>query len=67
MERSITKTKLSRRAEREIKRISRSDEYPAVVSIPEVVRVVIVAVQPPLVIVVIDFEHLQVAVRIGTV
>ncbi len=50
-----------------MKRISRSDEHPVVVSIPEVVGIVVVAVQPPLVVVVVDFEHLQVVVRIGTV
>ncbi|KKS75212.1 MAG: hypothetical protein UV48_C0016G0003 [Candidatus Azambacteria bacterium GW2011_GWA2_42_9] len=52
---------------RKIKRISRNDEHPAVVSIPEVVGVAIVAVQPPLVVVAIDTEHLWVAVRIGNV
>ena len=50
---------------RKIKRISRNDEHPAVVSIPEVVGVAIVAVQPPLVVVAIDTEHPWVAVRIG--
>lgn len=50
-----------------MKRISRSDEHPVVVSVPEVVGGAIVTVQPPLVVVVVDFEHLQVAVRSGTV
>ena len=48
-------------------RVARGGKHPAIVSVPEIVGVAVIAVQPPLIIVVVDFEHLQVAVRIGTV
>ncbi|KKT17053.1 MAG: hypothetical protein UV98_C0017G0008 [Parcubacteria group bacterium GW2011_GWB1_43_6] len=48
-------------------KVARGDEHPAIVGVPEVVGVAVFAVQPPLVVAVIDFEHLQVAVRIGAV
>ena len=50
-----------------MKRVSRSGKHPEIVSVPEVIGIAVVAVQPPLVVVVIDFEHLQVAVRISTI
>jgi len=43
------------------------DEHPTVVSVPDVVRVAVVAVQPQFVVVVFDIEHVQVAVRISNV
>ena len=48
-------------------RLARPDEHPLVVSVPDVVGVIVVAVQPPIIVVVVDFEHVEVAVRIGTV
>ena len=48
-------------------RLAWTDEHPAIVSVPDIVGVAVVAVQPPFVIVVVDFEHVRVAVRIGTV
>lgn len=48
-------------------RLARTDEHPLVVSVPDIVGVAVVAVQPPFVVVVVDFEHVRVAVRIGTV
>ena len=67
MEWSAPKTKLSQQIGREMNRVARGDEHPAVVDAPEVVGVAAVVVQPPLVVAVNDFEHLQVAVRIGAV
>ena len=52
---------------REIKRISRNDEHPAVVSIPEVVGVAIVAVEPRTIVIAFHVEHLRVAIRVGCV
>lgn len=43
----------------------RDDE--AIVRIPRVVGVAVVRVQPPLVVVVIDVEDVQIAIRIGAV
>ena len=43
------------------------DEDPAIVRVPEVVRIAIVAVQPQLRIVALHVEHVQIAVRAGNV
>lgn len=40
-------------------------EHPAVVSIPEVVRVAVVAVEPATIVVVFDVEHVEVIVRVA--
>ena len=50
-----------------MKRVSGEDEHPAVVGDPEVVWVIIVGVEPQLVVVVIDVEHIEVAIRVGYV
>jgi hypothetical protein len=47
-----------------MKRVARADEHPLVVGIPDIVGIAVVAVQPPLVVVGVDVEHLQVAVRV---
>jgi len=44
-----------------------TDEHEAVVSIPDVVGVAIVGVEPLLVAVVLHVEHVEVAVRVGYV
>lgn len=49
-----------------MKRFATSED-PAVIAIPEVVGVAIVAVQPQAIVVVFHLEHLEVAVRIGYV
>jgi|TARA_Y100000310_G_scaffold163662_1_gene163484 hypothetical protein len=41
-----------------------ADEHPSVVRIPDVVGVTIVAVEPELVLVTLDVEHVEVAVRV---
>ena len=50
-----------------MKRVSGEDEHPTIVGVPEVVGVIIVGVDPQLVVVVIDIEHIEVAVRVGYV
>ncbi len=50
-----------------MKRVA-TQEHPAVVAIPEVVRVAVVAVEPLLAVVVaLDVEHVEVAIRVGYV
>ena len=44
-----------------------TQEHPAVVAIPVVVRVVPIRVEPTVVVVVFDVEHVRVAVGIGIV
>ena len=46
------------------KRVAGTDEHPLVVSIPDVVGVVIVAVEPQTIIIVFHVEHVQVTVRV---
>jgi len=50
-----------------MKRVAGTDEHPAVVSIPEVVRVAIVGVEPKVAVIVLNIEHIEVAVRVGCV
>jgi len=50
-----------------MKRIARTDEHPLVVSVPEVVRIAPVAVEPQLRIIALHVEHLQIAVGIDDV
>ena len=47
----------------EIGRVS-AGEHPAVVGIPRVVGVAVVAVEPPAIVVVFDIEHVEIAVGI---
>lgn len=47
----------------EIRRVS-AGEHPAVVGIPHVVGVAVVAVEPPAIVVVFDIEHVLIAVGI---
>ena len=49
-----------------MKRVAKH-EHPPVVTIPEVVGIAIVGVQPMIVTVAIDVEHVRVAMRIGNV
>lgn len=44
-----------------------SDKHPAVVAVPDVVGVVIVAVEPPVVVIAFNVEHLEIAVRVSCV
>ena len=48
-----------------MKRFAGANEHPAIVGIPEVVRVAIVAVEPPTIVIVLHVEHLEVAVRVS--
>ena len=50
-----------------MKRVARHRHDEPIVGIPRVVGVAVVRVQPPLVVVVIDVEDVQIAVRIGAV
>ena len=49
-----------------MKRVAKR-EHPPVVTIPDVLGVGIVAVQPPTVLIVVDVEHVRVAVRVSYV
>jgi hypothetical protein len=51
---------------REIKIVA-TDEQPLVVAIPDVVGIVIVAVEPTVVVVVFNVEHVQIAIGIRIV
>ncbi len=64
MERAAYEAKLSQEIGRGIKRVA-TDEHPAIVRIPDVVRMTIVVVQPPVIVIVFDVEHVQIAVRVG--
>lgn len=44
-----------------------TDKHEAVVSIPDVVRVAVVSVEPQPIVVVFDVEHVEVAVRVRSV
>lgn len=48
-------------------RVARGDEDETVLGVPVIVRLGIVAVQPPPVVVVLDLEHVRVAVGVGDV
>ncbi|MBU6415363.1 hypothetical protein KGQ34_03965 [Patescibacteria group bacterium] len=50
-----------------MKRVARTDKHPAIVVIPEVVMVAVVAVQPEVIVVAFNVEHVEVAVRVGYV
>ncbi|MBI2099359.1 hypothetical protein HYT45_03030 [Candidatus Uhrbacteria bacterium] len=47
-----------------MKRVA-ADEHPTIAAVPDVVGVVVVAVQPKAIVIAFHAEHLQVAVRIG--
>lgn len=42
-------------------------EHPSIDSIPDIVRVTIVAVEPKVVVIALDIEHVEVAIRISNV
>ncbi len=44
-----------------------ADKHEAVVTIPEVVRMTVVAVEPEVIVIVFNIEHFQVAVRISNI
>ena len=50
-----------------MKRLARLDKHPTVVAVPEVVGTTIVGIQPEIVLVAFDVEHVQVAVRVSDV
>ena len=50
-----------------MKRFARPDEHETVVAIPEVVRVAVVAIQPQVVVVTLNVEDVEVAIRVGYV
>ena len=50
-----------------MKRFARPDEHEAVVAIPEVVGVTVVAIEPAIAVVVIHLEDVEVTVRVGSV
>jgi hypothetical protein len=52
---------------REIKQAAGKTEHPTVVRVPDVVGVVVVAVEPETILVMLDVEDLEVAVRVGNV
>ena len=47
------------------KRVAGTNEHPAIAGIPDVVGVVVVAVEPQTIIIVFDVEHVEVAVRVA--
>ena len=49
-----------------MKRIS-TDEHPLIIAVPEVVRVAVVAVEPLVIVVMLNVEHVEVAVRVSNV
>ena len=49
-----------------IKRVA-TDEHEAIVGIPDVVGIVIVAVEPQAIIVAFHVEHVQVAIRVANI
>lgn len=50
-----------------MKRVARGDEDETILGVPVIVRLGIVAVQPPTVVVVLDLEHVRVVVGVGDV
>ncbi|MEK7149602.1 MAG: hypothetical protein AAB757_01340 [Patescibacteria group bacterium] len=46
-----------------MKRVARQSEHKAVVSVPPVVRVPVVAVEPRPIVIAFDVEHVEIAVR----
>ena len=51
---------------REMKRVAKA-EYPAIVTVPEVVGVAIVAVEPLVVVITLDVEDVGIAIRVDYV
>ena len=49
------------------KKVAGADEHPAIVGIPDVVGIVVVAVEPKLGVIAFHVEHVQVAVRVENV
>lgn len=49
------------------KRVARQNEHETIVAIPEVVRVIIVAVEPQVIVIVFHVEQVEVAVRVSNV
>lgn len=65
MERTAHKTKLPNcKSWGEMKKVA--TEEPHVVGVPEVVGVAVVRVEPQTIVVPLNVEHVQVAIRIGT-
>ena len=50
-----------------MKRFARSDEHEAVVAVPEVVGVTVVAIEPANTVVVIHLENVEVVIQVGSV
>ncbi len=59
----LTKQNSPRYCRREMRRFA-TQEHPTVVSIPDIVRVVVVHVEPLPIVVVFDVEHVEVAIRV---
>ena len=67
MAQTVKKNKTLRARRREIKIVSRIDENKLIVVIPGVLRIEPIRVEPQLVVVMFDIEHVQVAVRVSNV
>lgn len=48
-----------------MKRVARTPDHKPIVRIPGVVKHIVVRVEPPIVVVVFDIEHVEVAVRVS--
>ncbi|HAJ44491.1 hypothetical protein A3K33_03145 [Candidatus Azambacteria bacterium RIFOXYC1_FULL_41_20] len=50
-----------------MKQFARTDKNEAVVVIPEIVRVTVVAVQPQIIVIMFNLENVEVAIRVGNI
>jgi len=50
-----------------MRRFAGEEEHPTVVTIPEVIRVAVVAIEPQVSAIVLDVEHVEVTVRVSNV
>lgn len=50
-----------------MKRVSGKTEHPPIVAVPEVARTTVVGVEPEVIVIVFDIEHVEIAVRVGCV
>ena len=65
MEWTNNKTKLPQSLGREIKRVARLNEDPSIISIPVIVRVTVVDIEPTIIVIVFNVEHIEITIRVG--
>jgi hypothetical protein len=65
LDRTDNKTKLPQEIGREIKRVARLNEDPAIVGIPVIVGVTVVGIEPTIIVIVFNVEHIEITVRVG--